>query len=494
MVSSRFSLLAAACVLVSGCTSLEKVPQRDSAAAETFLASTKTLPDAVKITEKLRTAYLDRARAQRREERLSGLGLIGLGLLTANMAARGVGDSAVLGLGMVGAGAYAAGNYTNTRADRSIFIYGASALQCALQATQPLQIAYTRQADLATGITWIESDAAALEVVLSEFANSTHEKVVQARNALAKARSLLPAAKDAQTRLTGAGGDLFSVVGKIEIEVEKALETSNPDFRALVASLIQSKILSVPAFLERVPVAGGVKTSAAEFTLEIPTKRLLSNVALVQGIVDLVNVKPTVADLESCKLDLAATGVSMKVEPTALTISAGTTRTALSSGGVPSYSASWLGANPPSDQVVLRSEGNGVLLIEAKDNAQAGTYTIAVSDSARGRESLVVTIVAADTSKSTSNSSSGGNKAAVPCAEDPKVKKVQIAINAKNSKLEADKKPVPLVEDGCIGEKTVTAMKKIQLDQNVAADAIQSDPAKLLVDTASLLGVKLDTP
>lgn len=450
------SLLSSAFLVLLGCSSLLPSPQADPQTVATFNIA-RTLPNAVAVAESLRTKYLERAGAQRREERVAGLALVGMGVVAADLALRGVGTNEALGLGLAGAGLYTANGWVNMRTDRAIYVEGAAALQCALLATQSLQTAYTRRGDLNTNIGVLQTQSASLDRQLEAFAASS-SAVLRARNASNRAKALIPVARAALAQLDQAGGNLYSVVGKVEVEVERALQTAAPDFNLLVASLINQKLLAPYSF------TGTVEATADDTKLVGALNSATSNLEVVitdtQNIVDLVNTTPSAAELQHCSVDVTAAGIAMKVEPSALIVAAETTGVVLASGGVPGYSVSWFGAAPPTDQVTVKAELNGVISIEAKSTAQAGTYSLLVVDSAKGRTTLLVTLAPKGTS-APAPVQRQQNADASSCVSIPRVKVVQAAlIKRGTTSVTIDGTETTVLEDGCEGPITDTAMTK----------------------------------
>ena len=415
-IASAFIALSAA---LAGCASLDPSPTASSASITAY-KNTQSLPDAVVVAESLRNNYLDRAANQRRDDRLAGLGLIGIGLLGADLAIRGVASSEVLALGLAGVGLQAANRWGNPPTEWRIYVEGASALQCALTAVQPLRSAYPRKDEITDTIKSIESQANSLAESLQAFDGNDDPRVVRARNAVIKARATIPAAKAARTRLQAAGGELYAVVGDIQVQVERQQAISAPDFGTLVTSLIGQKIIGPSPLLKA--ANSFAKSSGPADILVAPTEVLESLIAVAEDILLLVNAKPATASLENCRVNVAAAGIAMKVEPSVMTAQAGSNVTALASGGVPSYSATWLSTAPPAEQVVLKVEGNGVISVEAKAGAQSASYALLVIDSSKGRESLRVDIVAAPAPVKTEPTPSTPTLTKACSAPDAKVK------------------------------------------------------------------------
>lgn len=482
MLSRSISSLFLACAL-AGCTALAPAPQKT-----TLELKTRSLDNVVAAAEKLRESYLSRAYAQKREERIAGLGLIGLGLVAGDLAMRGAGQSEVLGLGLAGVGLHTSNNWANPRAEALVYVEGAGGIQCALTAMAPLNAAYRRRQELATLITKVQSDASSLRVRLSAF-TIDEPAVVGARNAVSRADALLPAAKDALAQLDGAGEDLYAALGDIEVQVAKMQFSVGPEFGSLITSLISQKII-VPSPLLQKP--GNAKTSSsAENDLGPLTKEIEGHLSLVESILARFNAKAAAAVLQSCKVNLAAAGIAMKVDPASVGVQAGETVTALASGGVPSYSAVWHALAAPTDLVTYKVEPNGVISITAKPGAKTGTYTLMVVDGGKGRDSLTVNVGAVPqpaTSTEATQKPKGPDTPAALCPNpSPLVKAVQEALvkeGIKTVKIKGVDQAVLI--DGCQGPVTNEAMKQFYVQkQGLAEDAVEKDPARLLKEAAS---------
>ena len=476
-------------VVISGCASLKPVPVSEPTVVASFNESGRRLPDAVVVAESLLSKYLQRADELQREERRTGLGLIGLGVIGADLATRSIAENHVLGLGLAGVGMYAAGNWSNPRPLRLIYIEGASALQCAIAVTEPLQAAYTRRGDLEALIGNLESGASVLDGALATQSGNRSPAVMRAKAASTRAKALIPAARAALARMDRGGGELYAAVRRIQVEVQRALAGAAPDFQTLIASLTAQKIFAPsPAIDQRPP---SKSSAAGEDVLDSNAATLESSIHDIENILDLVNARPATTELNACHVDTALAGITMRVDPGMLTVSAGTTRTALASGGVPPYLASWFGAAPSPDEVELRAEANGVILIAAKAVAAAGQYSVLVTDNAKGRERLEVTVQAASSGQT--DGKSAGSLAPTPpaCVSDPTVKAVQQALRSKGVvAVTIDGKDNDVVADGCMGPITIAAMRKFQLEiENISPEAIPADSAELLKQTAAALGV-----
>ncbi|WP_413459380.1 hypothetical protein [Herbaspirillum huttiense] len=492
MKNIRNATLLLFVLLISGCTSLSPTPTPDSALLAKYVKS-KSLPDAVAVTQSLRTKYLERASAQRSEARLAGLGLVGMGLVAGDLATRGVGSNVVLGLGLAGAGLYTANNWANPQTEGLIYIEGAAALQCALAAIQPLNSAYGSKDNLASLIDRLRTDANELNaLVIKEYWGTENADLVQSRDAIANAYALIPLLIEAQARLASAGGELYSVVSDIEVQVARMLANASPDMGSLVTTLIGQKLYA-PMTSSSTPLANGaLPKAAADPKIRVLAARLQHTIEEAQGILAAINVKPPLAAMQACKVNVVAAGLTMKLEPAALTLTAGQTGVALVSGGVPAYSIVPSAIAPLPDQVSTKVESNGVISITVSEGAAASNYKFRVRDAAKGSEILDLTIVAKPGAQAGVQPAAlaATSPKAQPCQWDDRVAKVQQALlNQRAKPGDTGKNKDPLVVDGCQGPITNKAMVDYWRENGgtTGADMSKSDPKKLLADTEALL-------
>ena len=476
-------------LVTSGCASFAPVPVPEPAAVTSFNADGRKLSDAVVVAESLLSKYLQRADELQREERRTGLGLIGMGVIGADLATRSIAENHVLGLGLAGVGMYAAGNWSNPRPLRLIYIEGASALQCAIAVTEPLQAAYVRRGDLEKLVGMLESGASFLDRELATHSGNRSPAVMRAKAASMRAKALIPAARAALARMDRGGGELYAAVRRIQVEVQRALAGAAPDFQTLIASLTAQKIFAPSPAIDQRPPSNS--SAAGEDLLDSNATTLEASIHDIENILDLVNARPATTELNACHVDGALAGITMRVDPGVLTVSAGTTQTALASGGVPPYLASWFGAAPLPDQVELRAEANGVILIAAKAVAAAGQYSVLVTDNAKGRERLEVTVQAASSGQTVGKSPGSPAPTSPTCVSDPTVKAVQEGLRNKGvTSVTIDGKDNAVVADGCMGPITIAAMRKYHIDiLKLSPQAIPPESADLLHQTAVALDI-----
>lgn len=454
-----------------------------------------TLPNAVTLANSLRDQYARKVEDQILLDRTVGLLLIGAAGAAGGLAINSVSPDVILGLALGAGAGYTAATFLSSKPQQLIYAAGANAVQCALDAMHPMRIAYPRRDrlnELLRGSATTPSlrrQILSLQVLLAEFTAVSPPEVVRARAVAQQAKNLLSVAEEALAALDDAGGDLRTSLTSIQTQVTNAIITSSPNLATLAESLGKS-LPSLGAKITGVtlpaPVSDKVtKSAGAEAKLVAPTETLESAVGEVETIVAAVRAKPATEKLKNCAVDLKQAGLTMRLEPAGevpldLTAAGSSTVTLGASGGVLPYRAAWLGRRPPSAQVDLKIEsGLGLITVEAKKDAPAGSYVLLVQDSAQGRETSTIVI------KSSAPQGSGKRaEASSTCPSDPEVAKVQKALIGKGvTTAQVDGKDQPLTEDGCLGPITTAAIRQFLKQQGVSDE----DIAKIAKDAAKLL-------
>jgi hypothetical protein len=494
--------VAAQMLTISGCALVEPRLSPDPSISKAY-EDTPNLPNAVNLAQSLKAQYEAKVETHIYWERVAGLTLIGAAAIATDLAIRSVGSSAIIGLG-VGAGAiYAGSNWLNSKPQLFIYAAGASALQCAMDAVQPLRLAYVRRDDLERLIKKIEVSRMNLEAQLMAFTDSERPvEVLRARAAVQKEKNVVPVAREALGVLDGSAGELRSSVSSIQTQVTNAVAANSPSLQALVESLGKSlpsmgaRIVGVS--LPSVPDKGGAtKSAGTQGQLVKPTVDLENDIVEVEAIIATVRAKPAEEKLKNCNVDLRQAGLAMKVLASGdIIVQAGGTPTLFSvSGGVLPYRQPvWTGQQPPSDQVTVKIEtGLGLVSIEAKKDAPAGGYVLDLFDSAQGRASVAVVIKGADPAKKVATADT---TAQAKCTSDPAIVKVQQGLLARKiEKVKVGGVEKSLTADGCMGPITEAAMRQFYKSQTtvdgkpIADDAIPKDPKQLLKEITDLLNV-----
>jgi hypothetical protein len=499
MAALVFRLLLVFVLLpVAGCVSvmhpnLGPAPDKLSA-----YDASPTLANAVAVGTSMRDRYSEKIESQIAWERGIGVGLIGVTGVAADLAMRGVGKSEVLGLGLAGAALYTGGNWLFSKPQQMIYAAGASAVQCALDVTQPLQMADARLPSLRSDVAQIQGDAAELERLLGGRVVKTPGEI-SARAAIDRAKALLPAAQDLVGTLDGAAFALRSSLSAIQLQVTNAFLANSPNLQGLVEALGKSlpatgsKIIGVA--LPPMPKVSFTAGSPEENTLADKARALDALVGRVDRALAGVNLKPGDDKLKLCSVDLKQAGLAMKTVPAGpMTVQPGAAATVVVSGGVLPYRAEWIGSRPPEVVALKIESGQGFITVEVKKDVKAGSYRLLVLDAGQGRESIDVVVAgsgAGSSPASPASPTSLDNKATAAAAPDPTLRKVQQALIDKGlTTVRVDGKDEKLVADGRMGKISVAAMQQYMRNEGAKDDAIPGQPGQLLADVASMLAVK----
>lgn len=471
--------------VMAGCAAVQPTFGPEPTAEKAY-DSAPTLQNAIAVGTSMRERYTAQVENQIAWERGIGVGLIGGAAIAADLAMRSVGKAEILGLGLAGAAAYTSGNWLFSKPQQLIYAAGASAVQCALAAMQPLQIPYQDRDELKTKINEIVTTVDEIDSYLLVTGNQTARS--EAIAAVRRANALLPAAREALALLDNAGGVLRSSLSVIQLQVTNAYINNSPNMQGLVASLgaalpaMGTKIIGVS--LPPVPPPG---TNVAELSspLKKKTEELNQLVARVARIVESVSVKPSADSLKLCSVDLKQAGLSMKIIPAGdLLVRPGSSGTVVVSGGVLPYRAEWIGERPTSDQVSLIVEsGQGFITIDAKPGAKPSSYQLLLLDAGQGREVVGIVISGEDVKQLTP-------KSAKPTSSpNSTVRRIQQALIDKGfGVVKVDGRDVTLVADGRNGKITIEAMRQFYRRQGATDDQIPKGD-QLVKEVAQLLQV-----
>uniref|UniRef100_UPI000D34B24D hypothetical protein n=1 Tax=unclassified Variovorax TaxID=663243 RepID=UPI000D34B24D len=410
----------------------------------------------------------------------------------------------MLGLGLAGAALYTGGNWLFSKPQQMIYAAGASAVQCALDVTQPLQMADARLPSLRSDVAQIQGDAAELERLLGGRVVKTPGEI-SARAAIDRAKALLPAAQDLVGTLDGAAFALRSSLSAIQLQVTNAFLANSPNLQGLVEALGKSlpatgsKIIGVA--LPPMPKVSFTAGSPEENTLADKARALDALVGRVDKALAGVNLKPGDDKLKLCSVDLKQAGLAMKTVPAGpMTVQPGAAATVVVSGGVLPYRAEWIGSRPPEGVALKIESGQGFITVEVKKDVKAGSYRLLVLDAGQGRESIDVVVAGSGAASSPASPTSPAspasptspdNKATAAAAPDPTLRKVQQALIDKGlTTVRVDGKDEKLVADGRMGKISFAAMQQYMRNEGAKDDAIPGQPGQLLADVASMLAVK----
>jgi hypothetical protein len=454
-----------------------------------------TLDNAINVGASMRDRYLGKVEEYAMAERGVGLGLIGSTAVAADLAIRSISSTSVLALGLVSAAGYTANNWLVSKPQQKVYAAGANAVQCALDAMQPMIKPYRDRDTLENELNAMNSLADELRLMKP---NGTSLNEAKGRLLLERATTLDAAGKDALALIDTAPGTLRASLALIQTQVANAYIDNSPQLQALLDSLGKAlpstggKIIGVT--LSGVPAPAtsrAAETSSPDMDKKVDD--LEQKIQHVSRMIDAVNAKPSEDRLKLCQVDVKQAGLLMRFFPSSeLTVKAGGASSTSVTGGVLPYRIEWVGARPPTDQVDKTIEsGQGVITVHAKAGAKPDNYRLLVLDSGQGRELLNVFVVTADATMSAAKMTAklAGTQAAVP---DPLVKKVQGKLIEQGIKtVKVGDKDRLLIADGVHGKVTEAAL--VQFYQSQAKDVpVEQIPhgEKLLKDVAGILGIK----
>jgi hypothetical protein len=192
-----------------------------------------TLPNAVKVASPLRDQFAGKVDQQILLTRSVGLALIPAAAVATGLGITGHSSDAVLGIALGGAAAFTAATFLTSREQQHIYAAGANAVQCSLDAVQPLRVAYPME----PYNTLIEKVSAEL----SSIPEGNRPPIVpRAEVAVAEAKAIRESGMEAVAAWDGAGGDLLASVNSIQGKIRAAIIDASPDLSALVEGLGQS--------------------------------------------------------------------------------------------------------------------------------------------------------------------------------------------------------------------------------------------------------------
>ncbi len=454
--------------MISGCAVIEPrlSPNKEKA---NIYAKDPILPNAVILAESLRVQYANKVENQILLDRAVGLTLIGAAGAVGGLAATG-GPTLPVIVTMLGGGVlFGADSFLSSKPQQMIYASGANAIQCALDIMQPMTIAYKSRERLKAYIDGsdkgsqkaLESKIADVEqLMIGLRSNKVRSPIsVRAETAVQKARVVSEPARKAIGILDGSGAVLRASLSSIELQVTNAIITNSPSVQALATSLgFSLPTIGKPLNIAPVtPIKGNVvnPSDADEDELLIKTQDLEQTVAVIESIIAEVNERASVDKLKTCNINLEQAGLKMTISPSGEIpvplpkSNVSTTVTIRASGGVLPYGAKWIGRTPPSEQVSLEIEsGQGIVTVKVNKDAEEAVYGLIIHDAANG--SVDTSIRISSTSDSTTKSVQGTSSK--NCIKKAIIENIQQFLNNKIGKKE-------LVEDGCYGKETESAIK-----------------------------------
>jgi len=489
----RLPMVLAALALAGCGTVIQPNLGPDTAKRDAYDA-TPTLPNAIAVGISMRDRYLDKIDGQIAWERGIGVGLIGATTIAADMAMRGVGRSEVLGLGLAGAALYTSSNWLFSKPQQLIYAAGASAVQCALDVTQPWHMAEAARPDLRAEVAQIRQGVTEIDQILAKRSGTPSPAEQAARAAVQRARELLPKTTEWFQAIDGAGAALRSSLMAIQLQVTDAYLANSPNLPGLVEQLGKS-LPATGSKIVGVPLAPAtVKTSAVkgQDELERKAEALDSLVTSVDRSLSSIDLTPDPARLKLCKVDLRQVGLALQHTPAgALAVRPGSAATVVVSGGALPYRAEWIGTRPP-DSVALKIEtGQGFVTVDAKPGTPSNKYKLLVLDAGAGRDMIDVVIGDGGGAAPSSPAPVVARTAGTASAPDPTVRKVQQRLMAEGiTSVSIGGVSQPLSVDGRTGPVTFEAIRAYFRKQGSQENQIPKDNGKLLKDAISTFGIQ----
>ncbi len=373
---------------------------------------TKSLTNAVKYAEDTRGVYYQAIREHTGFNRAVGSTLIGSTAAALVLGITNGSSDAITGLGVGGAGLYSLRNWLHGRPKLLAYQAGIDALTCTLTVFGPVRAIDSTgfDRDLDMKMTTLRNALPDLKTKLDIAKKKRGDEspdVVRAGIIFSNAEAALEKGGTVKTLRKRAAVTLYDAVHLIRSKVTKALTESEPDVASLVATL--SKTIPIQAGLitgQPLDAPGELTTKLSDHILN-PLRDAADAVkeqtAVIEQMLIGLDTGPDSEQIEACsQIDATSAGLTFRVDPaSSVHISAATpdrlTKIYLS-GGVPPYSARWIGQTPGVDvslQPVNHDYGSAddaEVEITVTAQAKRETYTLSLKDSGRGRATLLVHI------------------------------------------------------------------------------------------------------
>lgn len=401
-----------------------------------------TISDAIAYANRGKEAYKQAAGEQEELKSALALGLIPLSAAAVGLGVHEVSGEAITALGLTGAAGLGLGTWFNNEPYKTIYIAGARALGCAVEAVAPLDLNRSlidqlridlgdipRSAGLNDHMSALHTARGAAESALRAFdPNGTdtgplveraEDDIDAAADLLALADQTYRSARALERRIAEGGPLLMEAVDRIAAEVDEALIANAPDLNALpeiINGLSQNAQVfglevesgedadtpgggaAMAGIVEDTapPPAPGMLLENALENLKRAAEALLSSNRRVAILVESVQDRAPGNALQDCGVDVEQLNLVISVLPddeiTFPSNADGKGRLVLTGGKRPYF------AVPTKDmgdqlRVTPREEpGLSLLLIETESGLPADTYKVHVFDSARGTAEVEIKI------------------------------------------------------------------------------------------------------
>ncbi len=532
---ARFIAPVVVAVALSGCAgTLNPIVQIDRQAASADTQSIHNDPpslgEAVAYAELTRQAYRGRINDQMVLENATALALIPASALALFYGVTSASSDVVLGLGLGGAGLFAGSRYLTSKLQQHVYAAGAVALGCAVDGVAGLRAANVHLDELRLlvegaselqkarpNVTSLHQDVSELTSTLSRLrtrlseTNSSEDAIgatlANADAAVKTGRGALERGREAILILETAGSTLWLTVSRIQSEVDKEIIDARPDLGTFVAGLSQGlfdvggQLTAQPA-LFAAPSGGSDKNQkfgAADIQPLVDTARELTTSvnrksSRVASLTEKIEERPSTEALQRCHVDVDASGASFAVMPSGeLTVDADgadVTTDLRVSGGVPAYFVSRIGQAPAAGGIQASvPDTHGRFTITVAKGTTVGRYSVLVTDSAKGRQTVFVVVGSSGTSDS-GNTGRGDVEKKSGDKPDPVVVRIQqnladifngdggveVAIKDGNTVKKVKKK---IEVDGKWGPVTAAGARQHLMDEGMAAAEVPTDETEL---------------
>ena len=403
-----------------------------------------TISDAIAYANRGKEAYKQAAGEQEELKSALALGLIPLSAAAVGLGVHEVSGEAITALGLTGAAGLGLGTWFNNEPYKTIYIAGARALGCAVEAVAPLDLnrslidqlridlgdipdaaglndhmsaLHTARGTAEAELTAFVADGG--EVGNPSLGQRANADIQAATDLLALADQTYRSARALERRIAGGGPLLMEAVDRIAAEVDEALIANAPDLNALpeiINGLSQNAQVfglevesgedadtpgggaAMAGIVEDTapPPAPGMLLENALENLKRAAETLLSSNRRVAILVESVQDRAPGNALQDCGVDVEQLNLVISVLPddeiTFPSNADGKGRLVLTGGKRPYF------AVPTKDmgdqlKVTPREEpGLSLLLIETESGLPADTYKVHVFDSARGTAEVEIKI------------------------------------------------------------------------------------------------------
>lgn len=383
----------------------------------------ESMGEALQKLSRLRATYYEAIREQTGASQNSLSGLVWLGTAIAGMAAGNMHSDAIVGSALVGGTVYGLTSTQLTKRRIDVWQAGIDALDCAREATAPLNVPESHRrslrqlVDALPELTQNVRDEMSVVQASVNDRNLSQEQAQELRDALKRATDVLGAtekfeAAAMQFLWVTNGGELSARVDKISSQVTNVMGNV-----ALSVSSIEDVSRQAMRGVELLAPGARVPELAQKALAGIADKAS-AHAAMPSGIQDkLVRLNSSVSALASTqargaayvgtvdskkvskalsKCGVANVIADLSLEPPSLAFVMGTaaSRGVQIKGGVPPYRVKQLAPLP--DGVKSESFGDDSVTVSVTDKAPAGEYRLVVSDisSPPQTQQVVVTVAA----------------------------------------------------------------------------------------------------